>query len=157
MKHLLLAIIMFAFISVWGQAPNLEVRSHSDYHPRTQQLILKYHYYYDNWSEREVMHGRYTEWSPKGVLKQEARYQNGKLHGLQVLYWPNGEIKSITKFAEGVISGNREFYFRNGKLKRRESMVENVADGLTTVYNRQGEEIRRIDFIAGKKAPKTDK
>lgn len=113
-----MALLLLSSSMLWAQAPAREVRSESVYHARTQQLIEKYEYYYDYWSEQEIKHGRYNQWNPEGQLIERAYYHHGKLTGTYEKYFSNGQLKErLLISADGTVMVMAR-YRRNGKSRK---------------------------------------
>ncbi|MEO1384068.1 MAG: hypothetical protein AAFV78_12625, partial [Bacteroidota bacterium] len=73
-----------------GKAQKLDIRVAREYHTNGDFLKVKYEYYHDNWSEQQIIHGQYAEWSPNGVLLHEMTYSHGEAYGTEKRYDKKG-------------------------------------------------------------------
>lgn len=146
MRFIGIIFLLGTVSALMAQAPppgNIEVRNQSHYHPRTQQLLEKYQYYYDYWTEDEVKHGRYSQWDSQGRLIREARFQHGELQGLEVQYYPDGQIQRLASYHAGKQEGSQMSYYRNGKIKLQRVMTHDGKNQSTIRYTRKGKTKKR--------------
>ena len=102
-KAFLYLVIQLGLNSLLAQnsGPTLPIRTQALYYQGTNNLQCKYEYYYDEWSEQKVFHGRYTTWDAKGRLKSEMTYVHGKKEGTSKYYDKRGRVQKQVTYIEG--------------------------------------------------------
>ena len=176
--YVILSSIAFAY-SHSLCAQTRDIRTESEYHGISGHLKSKSEYYFDFWSEQEILHGRHSEWSESGRLLKDCFYYDGRLHGRYVVYYYKGFSKAINYWHHGVKQGRdslfrrrgtlkkvktyhagkqqgNEFRFRrNGSVKRQQKFHQGQPHGLLRVYGKKKGKIKREQYYKKGKRLKT--
>lgn len=154
-----------------GQSP--DIRTRADYH-HSGAPSFKYQYYHDFWSERDVKHGRWSEWRASGKLKEEGWYKHDKQDSLFTFYhkkgspveissWREGLREGITQlfakghlyceqsYREGLLHGLYYEFFPNQQVKILSRYANGRLHGSWTRFNRAGKRIKSLEYVNGKK------
>lgn len=115
------------------------------------RLKSKAQYYYDYWSETNVLHGRKTSWNKEGKIIYDAFFQDGLQTGEAVQYFSNGRAKIIEQWAEDQPHGVWKYYRKDGSLAQTMHFKMGIKTGSTKFYNRKGALTKEVIFEKGKK------
>lgn len=166
-----------------ASAQSRDIRAHAEYGPTEGDLRLKYEFYHDMWSERDVKHGRYCEWQSHDRLQQSGYYFDGLQdslwqfwylngqqqerswwnaglrHGKTTLFDKRGNIISERNFVNGTLNGLATDYFPNGKVRAILQYQNGALHGNVTTYTKKGVRKDILQYKEGKlvKPPKEPK
>lgn len=165
--------------TVLGQSR--EIRTYSDYFPDSGKPRVKAKYYFDNWSEEMVYHGRYSEWSKKGIMRLDgyflegiqdsvhrhwnrkgflceiASWKEGEREGKTQLYGRKERLRSEKHYSQDKLEGVSYQYYRNGNIKTLSVFQNGYLNGSMTYFNRKGVPKRTRYFDRGKKIDPPEK
>jgi hypothetical protein len=110
---------------------SFELKTHTEYYPGTQQVMLEYTYYERNGIEY--------------------------IHGTCKRYYATGEVQSVTNFKYGQEDGVTQEYYQNGQLSREYTIKIGVFDGLEKTYYPNGQLKYERIYKDGKFIPGTEK
>ncbi len=135
MKFLvLIGILSFQCTAMQLVAQSRDIRAHAEYGTSEGELRLKYEFYHDMWSERDVKHGRYCEWQTKDRIQMTGFYFDGLQDSLWQYYYGNGAQKEKSWWAEGERHGKTSSYSKKGKLQNERYYSHGICNGLGTDY-----------------------
>ena len=124
-----------------GQTP--DIRSYSEHHAHNGEVKLKYEFYYDQWSERNIRHGRYSEWALNGTLLLDAHYAEDQLDGLFQEWSANGRCREVSRWKAGLRHGVTSRYHREGWKETETQYQVGKKHGLETTFYASGK-VKRI-------------
>lgn len=151
-----------------------DIRSHAEYGGSEGELRLKYEFYHDMWSERDVKHGRYAEWASHDRLKQDGFYfdglqdslwrfwtqggqliesswwESGDRHGKTCYYDRRGRIESESNYRKGKLEGLKIDYYPSGKVSQIAQYHQGALHGKVTRYDRKGEAKKFMEYVEGR-------
>lgn len=111
----------------------IDIHKHIQYYPKSQQLKLKYEYYYDRWEEKNVKHGRYSEWAKNGTMRLDCQFQHNQLEGAMQFFDKKGKLSKTQIWEKGKLVKEVTFYAK-GKVKKEKEYAPQT--GELTVYSR---------------------
>lgn len=171
----LVATMLTVLQSPNALAQSRDLRPHTEYGTADGDLRCKYEFYHDQWSERDVKHGRYSEWAAgdrlaidgwyfdglqdstwkywyiNGKLKEVSNWEAGNRHGKTTLYDKGGSIVSETNYKLGSNEGLQIIYHSNGKVKSVAQYHNGVWHGNVTTYSKKGIRKRILEYKEGRK------
>lgn len=134
------SILLFA---LWGcciplLAQSYDIRSTAEHHPQTGELRKKFEFYHDMWSEKDIPHGRYSEWAPNGEMTVDCHYSEGKKDSLFRSWYASGTMKEVSWWKNGMRNGMTRLYDRDGALLSETAFKADRFDGIVTLYHSNG-------------------
>ncbi len=146
--HLLIwsYLLCLSYLTLQGQT--IDIHAQRLYH-KNGQLIQKYEYYYDYWSEQEVKAGRFSQWRADGSLRYEAQYQAGVLTGWEKRYDQKGRLLRKATYDGGRLDGLRTWYRSDGSVKRKCYNRKGKRQGTFVLYNRANQPIQEKEYVQG--------
>ena len=146
---LIFSLVFICICSTVGAQPST-LHTDKEYHPN-RQLKKKWEYYIDEWSEKRILHGRFSEWDREGKLVYEAKYDEGKLDGITIHYHDNGEIERIDTYKAGVREGAFYESREDGSLITEGNYFKGKLEGSVLYYNKKGKVTKKLVYHRGKK------
>ena len=142
--------VIYFFLLVFGGfgpllAQSPDIRTHAEHDPEDGEIRLKYEFYFDLWSEREVRHGRFSRWASNGQLIENAEYAEDELNGLRRLYYSNGHPRESSWWKEGERHGSTREFDRKGRLLLESNYQSGQLHGIRTTYNEKTGKVRRME------------
>lgn len=119
-------------------AQSLDVRTSREEYIKNGQLSIKYEYYFDLWSEREVKHGRQTKWRKNGSISMQSNFVHGKLSGLEKKYRRNNQTRTQTHWKNGYRDGKKAEFDRKGRIASESAFSQGMLNGISYLYYRNG-------------------
>lgn len=126
-----------------------DIRTKSTYFDNSGELKCKFEYFYDFWSEKDVEHGRFSEWNKKGKLVVDCDYKEGKLDGLFHEWYKNGMPKETSDWMNGERNGLTQIYDKKGTLISETTFRNGLKNGLETIYYPNGRVEKLTTWIDG--------
>lgn len=71
----------------------------------------------DNFVEKTLRNGKYTQYYKDGTIHAKLNLQNGKVNGRCIIYYENGNTMTINNFKDGKLDGEWLYYYENGDLR----------------------------------------
>lgn len=154
-----LALYIALLVSLIGHgflmAQTADIHAQRSYH-KNGQLIEKYEYYFDYWSEQQVRHGRLANWSSDGILRYESEYQDGQLSGTERVYDRRGKLIKQRSYLAGQLDGLSIWYRPNGRVKRKTYYRNGRKHGTSVWYDKEGDRKRQKEYSQGTLIDSTD-
>lgn len=149
-RAILIWIPLLFSMTLWGQSR--DIRSQSVYHDGDLQLKSKAEFYYDFWSEQDVLHGRYSEWDRSGNLVLDCEYKDGRLEGTYTRYYPeDGRTREVSHWRDGQLSGKQEVFNRSGGILISCNYQNGLLQGVCTKYDKHSHIRSSIHYLNGQK------
>jgi antitoxin component YwqK of YwqJK toxin-antitoxin module len=150
LKQLVLIGILSSHVTLTHlAAQSRDIRAHAEYGTSEGELRLKYEFYHDMWSERDVKHGRYCEWQTKDRIQMTGFYFDGLQDSLWQYYYGNGAQKEKSWWAEGERHGKTSSYSKKGKLRSERYYSQGICNGLGTDYYPNGKVKAILQYQSG--------
>lgn len=133
-----LAMAFFLLSTIHGRAQSHDLRSHAEYGESEEDLRLKYQFYHDMWSERDVKHGRFSKWAGHDRLLVDGYYFEGLQDSLWRYWYGNGQLSESSYWRNGQRSGKTSLYDKKGRLLEEASYSLGKRDGITMRFHVNG-------------------
>ena len=130
--------LVFLMINVSVIAQSRDLRPYAEYGTAEGELRLKYEYYHDMWSERDVKHGRFTEWNGNDKVNRQGYYFDGLQDSLWQYCYGNGKLKEVSEWDAGKRHGKTALYDKRGRLTKECTYKGGIQNGLAIIYFKNG-------------------
>ncbi len=84
--------------------------------------------------------------NPKGVLKEEIEYKNGKKNGFHKFFEPEGRLICQAEYKDNLLDGEDICFYKNGKIEEKSFWVKGKQFGLSIWLSEDGR-INTLNFI----------
>lgn len=135
---------LLLFYPIIISAQSRDIRSHTQYGAADGDLRLKFEFYHDLWSERDVKHGKYSEWISKDRLKMEGYYFDGKQDSTWQYWYLNGNTRERSEWRDGYRHGKTTYYDNKGRIRSEYSFESGVKEGLSLIFFKNGR-VKRVE------------
>jgi antitoxin component YwqK of YwqJK toxin-antitoxin module len=120
-----------------SREPSRDIRPQTEY-DSDGTLRLKYEFYHDLWSERDVKHGKYAIWTSNDRLTTQGFYFDGLQDSLWQYWYLNGKRKEVSWWEAGNRHGKTTLYDKEGQPTQEINYQNGQQEGLTICYHTNG-------------------
>lgn len=140
------------FFSGYGTfAQSRDIRTQATYGADSEHPRTKWEYYHDMWSERDVKHGRYSEWTASDELLVEGYYFDGAQDSIWKYWYLNGKLKEVSWWDAGLRNGTTSRFDRKGRLLEETNFRIGKTEGLTYTYYQNGKVKTLGQYLQGQR------